>query len=64
MVLKLLFLPLSAISQGQVVGERGIGEAGKSKMDRSSLENSLEEEGRRSLEYASGILFFPPWVCT
>lgn len=46
------------------VGERGTGEAGESRADRSSLENSLGEEGRRSLEYATGILIFPPWVCT
>lgn len=45
------------------VGERGTGEAGESRVDRSSL-NSLGEEDRRSLEYATGILIFPPWVCT
>lgn len=56
-VLKLLlFLPLSAISQGQVVGERGTREARESRVDRSSLEkrNSLGEEGWGSLEGGLG----------
>lgn len=54
----LLFLPLSAISQDQVVGERGTGEAGESRVDCRSLEecNSLGEEGWGSLGDGLGHL--------